>query len=161
VLHKPRSISALAVLLAALSMIGPFAIDTYLPSFPAIQSDLSIIFGAVALNLVYSAWAPPALPWSVLPIMIYTVGMALAMPSLTLLALELFPDNRGLSSSLLGFEHSFLSALVAGGLAPLLSRSAFTLACGMALLATLGCASWMLYWLLNARIRTHEVQSQM
>ena len=33
---------AFAVLLAALSMIGPFSIDTYLPSFPAIQADLQV-----------------------------------------------------------------------------------------------------------------------
>ena len=31
-----------ATLLAALSMIGPFAVDTYLPSFPAIQSGLNV-----------------------------------------------------------------------------------------------------------------------
>jgi len=118
-----------------------------------VNTGYAVIFSAVAFNLVYSALAPPALPWSVLPIMIYTMGMAFAMPTLTLLALDLFPDNRGLSSSLLGFEHSFLAALIAGGLAPLLSYSALTLACGMALLATLGCASWILYWRLNVRMR--------
>src|SRR5687767_541966 len=31
-----------ATLLAALSMIGPFSVDTYLPSFPAIQSGLNV-----------------------------------------------------------------------------------------------------------------------
>jgi MFS transporter, DHA1 family, multidrug resistance protein len=125
-----------------------------------VNTGYAVILVAVVFNLVYSAFAPTALPWSVLPIMIYTVGMALAMPSLTLLALELFPDNRGLSASLLGFEHSLVAALVAGGLAPLLSHSAFALACGMALLATLGWASWMLYWLLNARMRAYAVRSQ-
>jgi DHA1 family bicyclomycin/chloramphenicol resistance-like MFS transporter len=35
--------------------------------------------------------------------MVYTGGMALGMPSLTLLALDLFPKNRGLTASLLGF----------------------------------------------------------
>jgi DHA1 family bicyclomycin/chloramphenicol resistance-like MFS transporter len=33
--------AALATLLAALAMLGPFSIDTYLPAFPAIQSSLS------------------------------------------------------------------------------------------------------------------------
>lgn len=32
--------SALAVLLAGLSMLGPFSIDAYLPAFPAIEADL-------------------------------------------------------------------------------------------------------------------------
>ena len=30
------------MLLAALAMIGPFTVDTYLPSFPAIQRDLKV-----------------------------------------------------------------------------------------------------------------------
>ncbi|MGZ8212249.1 MAG: MFS transporter, partial [Burkholderiales bacterium] len=38
----PVRMGALAALLAALSMIGPFSVDTYLPSFPAIQSDLQV-----------------------------------------------------------------------------------------------------------------------
>ena len=39
--------SALAIMLAALSMLGPFSIDTYLPAFPNIQASL----GATALEV--------------------------------------------------------------------------------------------------------------
>ncbi|MFJ7567023.1 multidrug effflux MFS transporter [Herminiimonas sp. NPDC097707] len=39
--------SALAIMLAALSMLGPFSIDTYLPAFPNIQASL----GASALEV--------------------------------------------------------------------------------------------------------------
>ena len=113
----------------------------------------AIMFTAVAFNLAYSSLAPPALPWSVLPVMIYASGMALAMPSITLLALDLFPQNRGLTSSLQGFEHSLLSAIVAGLVAPLLMERALTLAVGMAGLGAAGCTSWMLYLALEARRR--------
>jgi len=37
---KPMSATALAVVLASLSMLGPFSIDAYLPAFPYIQSSL-------------------------------------------------------------------------------------------------------------------------
>lgn len=111
----------------------------------------AVIFGAVVFNLAYSGSAPPQLPWSVLPIMIYTFGMALAMPSLTLIALDLFPQNRGLASSLMGFEHSFASAVVAAVVAPLLSHSAVTLAAGMAILAAMGWCAWMLHALREPR----------
>jgi DHA1 family bicyclomycin/chloramphenicol resistance-like MFS transporter len=77
------------------------------------------------------------------------------MPSITLLALDLFPQNRGLTSSLQGFEHSLLSAIVAGLLAPLLMERAATLAVGMAVLGAAGCTSWMLYLALEARRRAH------
>ena len=39
--------AALATLLAGLAMVGPFAIDTYLPSFPAIQAS----FGASTVQM--------------------------------------------------------------------------------------------------------------
>ena len=40
--HSARSSAgALALLLAALAMIGPFSVDTYLPAFPVIGENLS------------------------------------------------------------------------------------------------------------------------
>ena len=79
------------------------------------------------------------------PVMMYSMGMALAMPSITLIALDLFPKNRGLTSSLQAFEHSFVAAVVAGVISPLLSASALTLALGMAVLGFMGWSSWMVY----------------
>lgn len=105
----------------------------------------AVMFCAAALNLAYSSLAAPALPWSVLPIMVYTAGMALAMPSMTLLALEIFPRNRGATASLQSFMHSFLSSLSAGLLSPLVSHSGFTLALAMAGLVSLGCLAWIVY----------------
>lgn len=111
----------------------------------------AVIFGAAAFNLAYCAWAQPALPWSVLPVMGYSFGMAIAMPTLTLLALDLFPHNRGLTSSLLGFQHSLFSAILAGVVSPLLSDSALELAAGMAALGLAGCACWAFYLRLQGR----------
>lgn len=110
-----------------------------------IRLGFAIMFGASAFNIAYSALAPPAVPWSVLPVMLYTIGMALAMPSLTLLALDLFPAHRGLAASLLGFGHSLVSALAAGVISPLLSHDDLTLALGMGALAFLGYGSWWFF----------------
>ena len=116
-----------------------------------VKLGYAILFSAVAFNLLHSAMATPAVPWSVLPVMLYAVGMALAMPSITLLALDLFPANRGLASSLQGFEHGFVSAIVAGFVSPLVSHSAMALAFGMAILGALGWTFWMAYVLLETR----------
>ena len=43
----PASSGSLALLLAALAMLGPFSVDSYLPAFPAIQNNL----GASALEV--------------------------------------------------------------------------------------------------------------
>ena len=47
---KVLSATALAVILALLSMIGPFSIDAYLPAFPNIQETL----GATPLEVQQS-----------------------------------------------------------------------------------------------------------
>lgn len=104
-----------------------------------------VMFAAAAGNLLYSGLSGPALPWSVIPVMVYTIGMALAMPSLTLIALDLFPHNRGLTASLIGFSHSLVSGIVAGLVSPLLSHNDMTLALGMAAIMGTGWLAWMLY----------------
>ncbi len=114
-----------------------------------------IMFAAAAFNIAYSSLYEPALPWTVLPVMCYTFGMALAMPSVTLLALDLFPHNRGLTSSLLGFQHSFLIAIVAGVVSPLLSHADITLALGMAGFLLSGWSSWMIYLHIESKANYH------
>lgn len=100
---------------------------------------------ALVFNITYCLLFAPALPWTVLPVMIYTVGMALAMPSVSLIALDLFPQLRGMTSSLQGFAHSLFAGLTAGLVSPLLSGSALLLACGMGGMALLGGLAWLLY----------------
>ncbi len=103
-----------------------------------------LMASAALLNVLINLWLPPGLPWSVLPIPIYTLGMSLAMPCLTLLSLDPFPAQRGLASSCQMFLQSIFNGLVAGVLAPLLWGSTQTLAFGMAGLMLLGAAAaWM------------------
>jgi DHA1 family bicyclomycin/chloramphenicol resistance-like MFS transporter len=104
-----------------------------------------IMGSAVVFNIGYCMFFPPALPWTVLPVMVYTVGMALAMPSVTLIALDLFPKLRGMTSSLQGFAHSLFGGITAGVVSPLLSHSALMLACGMGGMALLGGLAWLFY----------------
>lgn len=112
-----------------------------------------IMCSAVIFNIAYSRFFAPALPWTVLPVMVYTIGMALAMPSVTLIALDLFPKLRGMTSSLQGFAHSLFAGLTAGVVSPLLSRSALMLACGMGGMALLGGLAWVLYLRVAATTR--------
>lgn len=104
-----------------------------------------LLFAAAGINLVYNLTSAPALPWAVLPIMLYSTGMSLAMPSITLLALDLFPFNRGLVASLQGFVQTMLNAFVAGLFSPLLSWSTIALAAGMLAFLFLGRITWMTY----------------
>jgi len=103
-----------------------------------------VMGGAVLLNITINLLLPPSLPWSVLPIPFYTLGMSLVMPSLTLRSLDPFPDQRGLASSCQMFLQSIFNGLVAGVIAPALWRSTRTLAFGMGGLMLLGAISvWL------------------
>jgi DHA1 family bicyclomycin/chloramphenicol resistance-like MFS transporter len=69
--------------------------------------------GNVLLNLLL----PPMAPWSILPVFVYVIGMSITGPSITLLTLDLFPNQRGLAASCQGFisliTNSAVSAFVA------------------------------------------------
>jgi DHA1 family bicyclomycin/chloramphenicol resistance-like MFS transporter len=88
---------------------------------------------ACVLNVGYTALAGDrvAVPWAVLPLMVYTFGLAVAMPAIQVAALGLFPENRGLASSMLAFIQMMSFALMSGLVAPLLFGSAVKLACGV------------------------------
>ena len=102
-------------------------------------------------NLAFHAWCPPALPWSIVPLVVYVVGSSLSMPSLTLMALDLFPERRGLASSCQGFMQSSGNALVTAVLAPLLWGTAFMLAAGMLSLLTVGVGAFLGYEIMHRR----------
>jgi DHA1 family bicyclomycin/chloramphenicol resistance-like MFS transporter len=96
--------------------------------------------GNVLLNLLL----PPMLPWSILPIFIYVIGMSIATPSLTLLTLDLFPTQRGLTASCQGFislgANSIVSAFVA-----LVWGTPLSLACTELTLLGLGVVTLLVY----------------
>ncbi|MBK8479337.1 MAG: multidrug effflux MFS transporter [Opitutaceae bacterium] len=102
-------------------------------------------------NLTFHLWHAPALPWSILPLVVYVLGCSLSMPSLTLLALDLFPERRGLASSCQGFVQSSGNALVTALLAPLLWGTGLALSLGMLALFAGGAAAFGLSLLLHKR----------
>ena len=103
-----------------------------------------IMSAAVLANLALNFTLPPGLPWSVMPLFVYTFGMSVAMPCLTLMALDPFPQQRGLAASCQMFLQAGFNSVVAGLIAPALWGSTRSLALGMAALMVLGASSaWM------------------
>ena len=98
----------------------------------------SVMGGAALLNLGLNLFLPPGLPWSVAPLFVYTLGMSLAMPNLTLFALDPFPEKRGLAASCQTFFQSGFNGIAAALLAPALWGSTLGLALGMSLLMLAG-----------------------
>jgi DHA1 family bicyclomycin/chloramphenicol resistance-like MFS transporter len=118
------------------------------------------IMGAGALiGVVYNLLFVAQVPWAVLPLMIFTFGLAVAMPAIQLSAFALFPDNRGLSSSMLSFIQMISFAIVSGLVAPLLFGSALKLACGMLGGLVLSFVCWRLSALKRFAVDGKAVQS--
>lgn len=86
---------------------------------------------AAIVNLLYNRFFPAAIPWAVLPVMLYTFGLGLSMPAMSLMTIDLFPKLRGLAASLLSFVQMLIFSLISGVIAPMLFDSAFKLAEGV------------------------------
>ena len=76
--------------------------------------------------------------WLILPIAIFNVGMALAMPVLSIAALDRHPRIRGTAASGQAFMQMFLSSVSAGLVAPLVWDRPIGLALAMAAYAFIG-----------------------
>ncbi|QJR16545.1 multidrug effflux MFS transporter [Usitatibacter palustris] len=100
---------------------------------------------AAAGNLVANLLAPPSLPWSIVPIFFYGIGTAMAMPSISLTTLDLFPTRRGMAASLQGFVSGMVNTLTAGVISLAVSHNPVWLAMGMMIMMLMGLASWTLY----------------
>ena len=87
-----------------------------------------LMLGATFTSVVYTSVTTPQVPWAVIPLGIYSLGMALAVPGMTVQVLSIFPQMRGLAASLQSFVQMGIFALVSAFVAPLIFHSAQWLA---------------------------------
>jgi DHA1 family bicyclomycin/chloramphenicol resistance-like MFS transporter len=114
---------------------------------------------AAVTNLAYTYAVRPSVPWAMLPIMIFAVGFAMAMPSITLITLELFPKRRGMAASLQGFVSGMVNTLNAGLVSPALAPDTRWLALGMAGMMLAGLLCWVAYARMSGGIVPHAPPS--
>lgn len=103
---------------------------------------------ATVASVVYTQLFTVSLPWAILPILFYTLGMSIAIPGMTVNTLNIFPKMRGLAASLQSFTQMGLFSLISAFLAPLVFHSAQSLA-----LAHLGCVLLgAVFWVVGTRL---------
>lgn len=110
---------------------------------------------AAVANLAYTYAVRPSVPWAMLPIMIFAVGFAMAMPSITLITLELFPKRRGMAASLQGFVSGMVNTVNAGLISPALAPDTRWLALGMAGMMLAGLLCWVAYARMSGEAAPH------
>ena len=112
-----------------------------------------MIFAALA-NVGFHALHRAQLPWSVAPLFVYTVGMALAMPSLVLFGLDIFPAHKGLAASCQTFLMTGINAITAGVLSPFANASPLRLAITSAVLTAGGLLCALLFFARKSAVAT-------
>ncbi len=100
---------------------------------------------SAAANLAYCLAFPPSLPWAVVPIFFYAIGSAMAMPTISLTTLDLFPTRRGMAASLQGFVSGMINTITAGVIAPAVFHDTRTMAGAMAAMMLAGFGCWRAY----------------
>ena len=93
----------------------------------------------VAANFVWTAHVS----WALLPIAVFAFGWALMVPVVTLLVLDLYPQRRGMASSLQAVVGSTANGIVAGAIAPLVMHSTRALALTSLAMMCVGLTAWI------------------
>jgi len=109
-----------------------------------IRWGFSLMAIFIAISVAYCALLPVKLPWVVLPLFGYAFSMSLIMPAMTVIALELFPEIRGMAASMQTFLFMILFTVLSGVVAPLIYGHALYFALTSAVGMGLGMGSWKL-----------------
>jgi MFS transporter, DHA1 family, multidrug resistance protein len=94
-------------------------------------------------NVVANFLFAPHPSWALIPIALFSFGWALMVPVVTLLVLDLYPERRGMASSLQAFIGSAANGFVAGAVAPLVMDSTRELALASLGMMSIGLVAWL------------------
>lgn len=146
ILHQPETAFGwLFIPLVSGIMIGSAVASRYahrIAPHKMIRLGFVIMVASALISVIYAAFFVVTLPFAVLPFSVYTFGLALASPSMTVSTLSIFPQMRGMAASMQGFIQMMTFALISGLVAPLLFDSALKLAFGLAVGLVAGIAFW-------------------
>ncbi len=108
-----------------------------------IRHGFVIMLVVAVLNLLANLLFKAHVSWALFPIAIFAFGWALMVPVVTLLVLDLYPERRGMASSLQAFIGSAANGIVAGVIAPLIMHSTVALAAVSLLMMGIGLLAWL------------------
>lgn len=114
-----------------------------LPPKQQIRYGFSVMLLTSVVNVAANfVWVPQA-SWAMFPIALFAFGWALMVPVVTLQVLDLYPERRGMASSLQAFVGSTANGIVAGVVAPLVMHSTRALAVTSLGMLGIGLLAWL------------------
>ena len=114
-----------------------------IPPKRQIRHGFVIMLAVALVNLAANLLFVPHAWWALAPIAIFAFGWALMVPVVTLLLLDLYPERRGMASSLQACIGATANGFVAGVVAPLIMHSTVALAAGSLGMMCIGLIAWV------------------
>jgi len=111
-----------------------------------VSTGFAVLATAVVLNLVQVTLFEASILFTIGPLVIYAIGIAMVMPAITVLALDCFPHHRGTAASMQGFLQMLINAAVAGFAVPALHTQRHWFVIGQALFLSLALVLWYASW---------------
>ena len=108
-----------------------------------IRHGFVIMLTVSVINLAANYFFKAQVSWALIPIAVFAFGWALMVPVVTLLVLDLYPERRGMASSLQAVIGSTANGLVAGLLTPLVMHSTVGLATASLGMMCIGLVAWL------------------
>ena len=108
-----------------------------------IRHGFVIMLLVAVLNLLANVLFKAHVSWALFPIAVFAFGWAMMVPVVTLLVLDLYPERRGMASSLQAFIGSSANGVVAGVIAPLVMHSTVALAAVSLGMMGIGLLAWL------------------
>jgi len=108
-----------------------------------IRHGFAIMLVVSCANVIANALFTAHVAWALFPVALFAFGWAMMVPAVTLLVLDLYPERRGMASSLQACLGSTANGIVAGVLAPLVMHSALGLALASLAMMAVGLLAWM------------------
>jgi MFS transporter, DHA1 family, multidrug resistance protein len=115
------------------------------PIAKQMRIGLAVALAGFVSKIIYLHFFVPAVPFVVLPLFIYGLGLGLFSSAVTLRLLDLFPTLRGTCSSLHSFAQTMLAALTSGIIAPAASHSIKAIAYSALALLVIAIALWFVF----------------
>ena len=108
-----------------------------------IRHGFVIMLTVAIVNLVANYFFKAHVAWALIPIALFAFGWALMVPVVTLLVLDLYPERRGMASSLQAVIGATANGVVAGMLVPLVMHSTLGLAALSFGMLCIGLVAWL------------------
>lgn len=87
----------------------------------SIRAGFAVMFtaGVLALLAMSGAW-PEGVFWAVSPLTVYTIGIGIVRPCMSLVSMDFLPNARGMASSMQSFVQTMFFAMGSALLVPLM-----------------------------------------